>query len=122
MKTIKRICVLALALGITSYAKAQNYNYKLDGPFTATKTFKVNGVCEMCKQWVENAIKKLPGIWNSNWDVNAKTLLVRYDRIKVNPDRMEQLIAAAGQDKEMIKAPDLAYRGLPACCLYERNL
>ena len=107
MKTIKRLLVIILALSITSLAKAQNYNYKLDGPFTATKTFKVSGVCEMCKQRIENAINDLPGVWSSKWDVNSKTLMVRYDRVKITPDKMEQLIAAAGYDTEKVKASDL---------------
>lgn len=62
MKAIKAVYVIAFALITASVANAQNYNYKLDGPFTATRTFKVNGVCEMCKHRIESAIKNLPGV------------------------------------------------------------
>ncbi len=121
MKTIKSLLVIAIALTCASFAKAQNYNYKLDGPFTATKTFKVNGVCEMCKHRIENAVNRLPGVWSSYWDVNAKTLQVRYDRVKVDLDRIRQLVAAAGHDTEGFKASDEAYAKLPECCHYQRK-
>src|SRR5438105_13072211 len=115
MKTIKRLFVVAVALTITSFAKAQQYNYKLDGPFAATKTFKANGVCEMCKHRIENAIKNIPGVWLANWDEDAKNLLVKYDRIKVNPDKIQQRIAAVGHDTEKFRATDEVYSKLPDC-------
>jgi len=120
MKTIKILFVIAIALTITSFAKAQNYNYKLDGPFAVTKTFKVNGVCEMCKHRIENAIKNLPGMWLANWDVNSKTLLVKYDGLKIKPDKIQQLIADAGHDTEKFKATKFDYALLPDCCRYPR--
>jgi len=121
MKTVKSLFVIAIALTITSFAKAQNYNYKFDGPFTATKTFKVNGVCEMCKARIESVVNKLPGVWSSWWDINSKTLQVKYNRVKVDPDRIKQLVAAAGHDTEQIKASDEAYAKLPDCCHYQRK-
>src|SRR5882672_3839033 len=121
MKTIKALFIIAFAVTITSAAKAQNYNYKLDGPFTATKTFKVSGTCVMCERRIENAIKTLPGVWSSYWDVNSHTLRVTYDRLKLNPDKIEQQIAAVGHDTEKFKAPDEAYTKLPDCCHYPRK-
>jgi copper chaperone CopZ len=121
MKTIKTLFVIAFAIAITSAAKAQPFNYKLDGPFATTKTFKVNGVCEMCKHRIENAIKDLTGVWSSDWNVDSKTLSVKYDRIKVNPGKIQQIVANAGHDIENHKATDNVYTKLPDCCHYPRK-
>ncbi len=120
MKTIKALFVIAFAVTITSAAKAQNFNYKLDGPFASTSTFKVNGVCEMCKRRIENALTQHEGIWSANWNVENKTLQVTYDRIKMNPDKIQLIVAAVGHDTEKFKAKDFAYSKLPDCCHYTR--
>ena len=121
MKPIKALLVIAIAITTVSFAKAQSYNYKLDGPFTATKVLKVSGVCEMCKHRIETAVKALPGIWSANWNVNANVLYVTYDRTKTNPDKMEKAVAAAGHDTKGYKASDLVYATLPDCCHYQRK-
>jgi copper chaperone CopZ len=121
MKTIKRLFVIAIALTITSFAHAQNYNYKLDGPSTATKTFTVNGVCEMCKHRIENAVVKLPGVWSAGWNIDSKILLVKYDKLKTNPDKIAQQVIAAGHDTDKLKAGDMVYEELPGCCHYQRR-
>jgi len=119
MKTIKAFFVIAFVFAITSTTKAQNY--KLDGPFMATKAIKVNGVCDMCKHRIESALKTTSGISYVNWDIDSKTLLVRYSRTKINPDKIQELVAAAGHDTEKVKASDGLYKALPDCCHYPRK-
>jgi len=41
MKTIKTLFVIAFAILITSTAKAQHFNYKLDGPFATAGTSRM---------------------------------------------------------------------------------
>lgn len=118
MKTLKAVIVIAIVLMINSATEAQGYNYKLDGPFTATRTFKVSGVCEMCRHRIESTVQILPGFWSSAWDVNSQTLMVKYDKTKVSPDKIEQRIAAVGHDTEKFKASDETYTILPDCCHY----
>ena len=121
MKTIKALFVIAFAIVITSSTKAQNYNEKLDGPFAITKVIKVNGVCDMCKHRIEGATHNLPGLWLSVWDVDSKTLLIKYDGLKIKPDKIQQLITATGHDTEKLRAPDAVYAKLPDCCHYQRK-
>ena len=121
MKTIKSLIIIAFAISTTSIAKAQNYNYKLDGPFTITKIFKVNGVCEMCRHRIENAILKSDGIWSANWEEGSKTLVVKYNKLKTDPDKIQQVIASVGHDTNKFKAPDNSYAALPDCCHYTRK-
>jgi mercuric ion binding protein len=121
MQTLKTLLFIAIAVTVTSFSHAQQFNPKLDGPFVTSKTFKVQGTCEMCKHRVESSIKGLPGIWSSYWDVSSKTLQVTYDRSKVNPDMIEKLVSAQGHDINSVYASVEVYNKLPDCCHYQRK-
>jgi len=121
MQTFKSLFLIAIAVTITSFAHAQQYNSKRDGPFTVSKTFKVNGTCEMCKHRIEGSINSLPGIWYSYWDVSSKTLLLTYDRTKITPAIIEKLVSAEGYDINSIMATSDTYNRLPECCHYQRK-
>ena len=118
MKTIKALFVIAFVVSIATGAKAQNY--KLEGPFLLTKTIKANGACEMCKHRIENALKKSPAVKSAVWDEDSKTAQVQYYKSQINPDQIEQLIAAVGHDTEKFKASGDVYGKLPDCCHYSR--
>lgn len=120
MKAIKMLIAATVLLAITSIGRAQNYNYKLDGPFQVTKTIKVNGVCDMCKQRIESALK-VPGITSAYWDQNSQTVRVQYNKLKITSEKLQQLVAAAGHDTEKFKAPSYVYEKLPECCRYLRS-
>jgi mercuric ion binding protein len=121
MQTLKTFLFIAIAVTFTSMAQAQQFNSKRDGPFATSKTFKVNGTCEMCKHRIESSINKLPGIWSSYWDVSSKTLMVTYDRSKVSPSMIEKLVCAEGHDINSITALANVYNKLPECCHYQRK-
>jgi Cu(I)/Ag(I) efflux system membrane fusion protein len=114
MKPIKCLSVLAFA----SVVKAQHYNYKLDDPFIATRTIKADGLCVMYQHRIERVIKNLPGVWFVNWNIDAGTVLVKYDKIKTGPDKIQQAIVSAGHDTDKFKAPDDLYNRLPDRCHY----
>jgi len=120
MKAIKMLVAAIVLLATTSVARAQNYNYKLDGPFQVTKTIKVNGVCDMCKQRIEGALK-VSGITSAYWDQSSQTLRVQYNKLKITPEKIQQLVAAVGHDTEKFKAPSYVYEKLPECCRYVRS-
>jgi copper chaperone CopZ len=121
MQTIKTFLFIAIAVTVTSFAQAQQFNAKRDGPFATSKTFHVEGTCEMCKHRIESSIKNLPGIWSYYWDVSSKTLMVTYDRSKVNPETIEKLVSAQGHDIDSTIASADLYNRLPACCHYQRK-
>ena len=121
MQTLKTFLFIAIAVSMTSFAHAQQFNQKLDGPFSVTKTFKVNGTCEMCKHRIESSVNHLPGVWNSNWDVYSKILTVTYDKSKVNPVIIEKLVSGLGHDIESMNAASGAYNKLPECCRFQRK-
>ncbi|HLX93944.1 MAG TPA: hypothetical protein VKR32_19810 [Puia sp.] len=41
---------------------------------------------------------RLPGIWPTNWSLSTKTLRASFGKLMVNPAKIEQLVASAGQD------------------------
>jgi mercuric ion binding protein len=113
-----------ILLVIVSFAKAQGskkYNSKLDGPFTATKTFKVNGVCEMCEHTIEGALKRSSAVYFADWDAGSKLLLVKYNRTMINPKKLEELVATSGHSTENVKADTNAANALPDCCKHEKR-
>lgn len=110
-----------MAITFTSVANAQNNNYKLDGPFTVVKTFKVYGTCEMCKHRIEISIGKLSGIWSADWNVDSKSVVVKYDRSKIDMDKIEKIVADAGHDTDKFMAKEEVFNKLPECCQYQRK-
>jgi mercuric ion binding protein len=121
MQTLKTFLFIAIAVIVTSFAHAQQFNPKLDAPFATSKTFKVNGTCEMCKSRIESPLKNLPGIWSSYWDVSSKILTVTYDRSRVTPAMIENLVIAEGHDIDSMNASAEVYNKLPECCHYQRK-
>jgi len=119
MKTIKFyiISILIIILG-DSNVVAQNQ--KQNNVSTKTESFKVWGKCESCKARIEKAAK-VDGVNNAVWDIKTKILTITYSPSKVNSDKVQKNIAAAGHDTEKYKADDKVYNALPDCCHYERK-
>ena len=87
---------------------------------TATTTFKVYGVCGMCKRTIEGALNSVKGITSASWDVSSKMVTVAYDEKAISVDDMKAKIAAVGYDSDTHRAKDEVYNNLHACCKYER--
>jgi periplasmic mercuric ion binding protein len=119
MQTLKTFLFIVIAATATSFAQAQQFNAKGDGPFVAFKNFKVLGKCEMCKHRIENSIKNLPGIGSSNWDLSSQTWMVIDGWSKVKPKTIEKPVSAAGHDIASMNSTSDAYNRLPECCRYQ---
>ena len=83
--------------------------------------FKVFGVCEMCKERIETAVKKSQFVKAANWDVKSKMIEVTYDPHMIDVSEIHKLIVASGHDTETMKADDKVYNSLPSCCHYKRE-
>lgn len=97
-------------------------NKKVEPLFTKgkviTEVIKVDGVCGMCKDRIEEAVYELPGIKIADWDEYTKELIVRYNKTKVTNDEIQQHVASIGHDTEKYKASDEVYDQLHGCCKY----
>ena len=87
---------------------------------TKTETIPVSGNCGMCKSKIEKAAKST-GVEEAKWDVDAKTLTVKYNSSTTNTAKIQQAVAAVGYDTRDVKASNEAYDKLHGCCKYDRS-
>lgn len=104
---MKQILILLL-LCCSLFASAQG---------DTTVTFKVSGLCTLCKTRIEEAAKG-KGVFAAIWDIESKILTLRYDPSSTNSEKVQQRIADVGHDTELKKAKDYVYKELPECCWY----
>jgi outer membrane receptor for ferrienterochelin and colicin len=80
-----------------------------------TVSLKVWGVCEMCQQRIEGALKS-KGISSASWNVNTKLLTLQFDPSKTTIEKIHHKLAFVGHDTQLKKARDAVYNSLPECC------
>ena len=88
---------------------------------TKTDTVKVWGNCDECKDKIEKAAKK-GGAAVADWSDETYLLVINYDASKTSSLDIQKSIAAVGYDTQDVKADDAAYKKLPKCCQYEREV
>jgi copper chaperone CopZ len=91
--------------------------YAQDNKSVVIEHYNVNGVCEQCKNRIENAAY-IKGVKKAEWNVDTHDLAVTYKPSKTSADAILESIAKAGHDNEKVKATDEAYNKLPKCCHY----
>jgi Cu(I)/Ag(I) efflux system membrane fusion protein len=79
---------------------------------------KVQGLCEMCKDRIEEAAKSVSGVTSAVWDQQSKQLHLNFDPSATSVDAVSKAVAKAGHDNETYKADDKVYNALPECCRY----
>ena len=94
------------------------------GSLKAQKTqeaeFQVNGVCNMCKNRIEDALDT-KGIRFAEWNVSTQMLFVAFKPNKITLEQIHQIIAEAGHDTQLVKAKDEVYEAIHGCCKYREN-
>ena len=111
MKALKIFSVLFLSIAFTNLSYAQD---------AKTETIPVSGNCGMCKDKIEKAAKEA-GAKDAEWNVETKTLTIKYSAATTNTAKIQQGIAAVGYDTRDVKAADEAYDKLHGCCKYDRK-
>ena len=105
------VALCFLFINIISYAQNTNTS-------NLTKTsLKVFGVCGMCKDRIEEAVK-IKGVKLGVWDEDTKMLKLEYDSTKTSLKTIQLKIVAVGHDLEDLKAKQDVYEALPDCCHY----
>jgi periplasmic mercuric ion binding protein len=120
MKSIRFIAaaIIVVISGVFAHAQAQDPSKTTT---IKTETFKVWGNCDMCKTRIEKAAK-IDGVKKAEWNQDTKILTLVYNPSAVKSDDILRKVAAAGHDTEKFKASDEAYKNLPGCCQYNRNM
>ncbi len=111
MNTLKLFSFLSIFITVSTISFAQKEK---------TETIPVSGNCGMCKNKIEKAAKGA-GAADAKWDVDAKTLTVKYNGSTTNTAKIQDAVAAAGYDTRDVKTTDEAYDKLHGCCKYDRT-
>lgn len=72
--------------------------------------------CGTCKKNIEKALKQTDGVKEANVTVKEKMAIVNYDKSKIDQDRIESVISAAGYQANDKPADPVAYEKLDDCC------
>ena len=120
MKFFNYITTVITVLLFTNHLSHSQQNEKSGIPKDSIVSFKVQGICEMCKHRIEE-VAKGKGVSTANWDVDTKILSLVYEPSATTLEKVHKRIAAAGHDTEMEKANDAVYNDLPACCHYRET-
>ena len=89
----------------------------------AKVTFKVDGICGMCKKRIETAALKTRGVKFAIWDVKSHQLNLIMDERKTDVATVQKNITAVGhdvlldKDKKLV-ASEEAYNSVHPCCKY----
>jgi hypothetical protein len=114
MKSLLKISIYFSILLVFSSMKTINHQTVDDN---ITSTFKVSGVCSMCKKRIEEAVY-VAGIKSATWTIKTQMLTISYKPKKISELKIHELIASVGHDTEKVKAKAEIYKTLPDCCLY----
>lgn len=106
--------LLIIILGISIPAFSQKT--KVD-----TASFQVKGVCDMCKERIENAAY-IKGVKFCDWNKETRSIQVVFVPEKVTLDKIHESIALAGHETDKINADFKAYNSLPKCCAYNNGV
>lgn len=91
-----------------------------DNPKKIESHFRVEGLCGMCKDRIENAID-VKGVVYSEWNRETRDLFVVYKPGRIGETQLHRLINQAGHDTEKSKASDEAYSAIHSCCKYRED-
>lgn len=108
----KLTLALCLAAGFSTVSFAQVKKKAL-----ATITIKTPTVqCGMCKERIENFMKREEGVTKTVVDYKRHTAKVTYWTDRTNPENIKTAIANAGYDADDVTANPESYNKLPQCC------
>jgi periplasmic mercuric ion binding protein len=110
MKTIQ---LITLFLIFNSQFVSAQKNNNID-----TLSFKVEGVCNMCKARIEKAAL-IKGVVSAEWDKNTKMLTILHKSSKSNIEDIHESISKAGHTTDQKKGDSVSYKNLPSCCSYD---
>ncbi len=107
------ILLAICSLFFLSVSTLQAQNQKVD-----TASFFVDGICNMCKDRIENAAYQ-KGVKFVEWNKAKKEITVIYKNQKTDLATIKQHIADAGHDTDTIKAKEEDYLSIDECCRYK---
>ena len=114
---MKSIITISILFFTASFAFGQTNNQS-DSKIKEA-SFKVEGVCNMCKQRIEAAALRTKGVKMAEWNKETQELKLVYHSKKTTEENIHQAIAKDGHETSMVVADSTAYKKLPGCCKYK---
>ena len=102
----KLVLVLVVMFAIRGYSQKKSAKHQ----------FKVDGVCEMCKERIEEACLDTKGVKYAVWNVKSHDLTVILNEKKNSIKTVKENIAKVGHDTDKFKATEEVYNDLHNCC------
>ena len=118
-KIVKSILFVIFILFFIHNITAQEESH-IDNKQTSkidTVKFEVKGVCNMCKDRIENAAL-IKGVKWVQWDKATDTLTVIYRADKLKIIDVHKSIADVGHTTDKVECNIKEYYKLPMCCAY----
>ena len=114
MKKIMLIAIFSISIA-TTIAQEKNKNAKV--------SFKVDGICGMCKKRIETAALKTKGVKFALWSIKTHQLNLIMDERKTDVTKVQQNILKVGHDillsdDKKLEAKLEAYESVHPCCKY----
>ncbi|MEP2024791.1 MAG: cation-transporting ATPase [Reichenbachiella sp.] len=119
MNTYKNFLYILILMVLPVLAHAQKAQKKEKS--IETCEFTVQGVCEMCKERIEEAAL-IKGVKMAEWDNSTGVLKAVYREDKISEKEIHAAIAAVGHSTDQVDATDEAYSKLPDCCAYRDGI
>ena len=113
MKILNQIIFTLLLVAVPFLTQAQKQKKAV-----TTCEFTVEGVCEMCKERIEEAAL-IHGVKLAEWDKTSGKIKVIYREDRISEQEIHEAIARAGHDTNLVTADSAAYAKLPNCCSYK---
>lgn len=113
----KVLLLICLFTGIATFSQEKKLNKN------AKISYKVNGICGMCKTRIETAALKTKGVKFALWNVESKELKLIIDERKTDVAATQKNVLEAGHDILIEQGKDkratqLAYNSVHPCCKY----
>jgi copper chaperone CopZ/outer membrane receptor protein involved in Fe transport len=96
--------------------------YKLPSSKTASMThldIKTSAQCNMCKEYIETALKKIKGVEDAKLNLATKEVEVVYDSKLCTPEMLKKAISEAGYQADEVAPNKAIYDKLPECCKHQ---
>ena len=110
MKKIQILIILFLVISFSAIAQKD----------VETTTIHVDGICDMCKERIENALD-VNGVKYAKWDLESHNCEIAYRTDKITEEELHKLLNAVGHDTDKSTASDEEYESVHECCKYRDN-
>ncbi|APZ45210.1 metal transporter [Polaribacter reichenbachii] len=117
-KIILVFSLFLIGFSVQSQEVIKNKNAKI--------SFKVDGICGMCKKRIETAALKTKGVKFAVWSVETHQLNLIMDERKSDVAAVQKNILAVGHDvlleeDKKLEATTEAYNSVHPCCKYRED-